>query len=81
MLQVVGAVKGITGREVEVEQPLMEAGLDSLGAVELKNALEVKLGKQLPSTMIFDYPTASSLASFLTRTSVPLCLGNEDFVS
>lgn len=41
-------------------------GLDSLGAVELKNALEAGTGLQLPGTLVFDYPTISALVVHLT---------------
>lgn len=43
----------------------MEAGLDSLGAVELRNALGAKFGTELPATVTFDYPSVSALARFL----------------
>jgi hypothetical protein len=43
----------------------MEAGLDSLGAVELRNALGAKFGADLPATLTFDYPSISALAGFL----------------
>lgn len=46
-------------------QPLSEAGVDSLGAVELRNKLEASLGVELPATVTFDYPTTAALASFL----------------
>ena len=43
--------------------PLMEAGLDSIGAVELRNAVSAIFGVELPATASFDYPTAQALAA------------------
>jgi acyl carrier protein len=42
-----------------------EMGMDSLMAVELRNRLSADLGRTLPSTVTFDFPTVPSLASHL----------------
>ena len=43
----------------------MEAGLDSIGAVELLNAVGTRFGVELPATATFDYPTLRALGIYL----------------
>jgi acyl carrier protein len=68
---VASAVAGLVGAHVGSEVPLMEAGLDSLGAIELRNALASAAGLQLPGTLIFDHPSIHSLVSYLQQQSTP----------
>jgi hypothetical protein len=42
--QVSDAVATILGRGVAADEPLVAAGLDSLGSVELRNSLQVRSG-------------------------------------
>ncbi|MCX4526354.1 SDR family NAD(P)-dependent oxidoreductase [Streptomyces sp. NBC_01551] len=84
-----GAVLDLVRREVAValghedasaitsETPFTELGLDSLTAVELRNRLAAATGERLPTTMVFDYPTPSTLAENLrgllaARRTAPL---------
>jgi 3-oxoacyl-(acyl-carrier-protein) synthase/thioesterase domain-containing protein/acyl carrier protein/ubiquinone/menaquinone biosynthesis C-methylase UbiE len=60
-----------TGSNVDADAPLMEAGLDSLGAVELGSQLQTQLGRELPTTLLLDYPTARDLASYLETMQQP----------
>jgi acyl carrier protein len=48
--------------------PLSEMGLDSLMAVEMRNALGTMFGVALPATLLFDYPTVDGLTDFLFRS-------------
>ena len=56
----------LLARQVADDQPLMEAGLDSLGSVDLRNILAAQFSVELPSTVTFDYPTIPALARFIT---------------
>jgi hypothetical protein len=69
--QIDASIASIVGTAVGGDEPLMAAGLDSLGAVELRNALETSTGLELPGTLVFDYPTATSLTEFLASRMLP----------
>ena len=65
LLQVAAVVQSVLGVPVSHAQPLMEAGLDSLGAVELRNALGARFSIELAPTVTFDYPSIAALAGHL----------------
>ena len=48
-----------------------QAGLDSLGAVDLRNAVAAEFGVDLPATAAFDYPTVAALAAFVAQQAAP----------
>ena len=53
------------GYRIDERQPLRERGADSLLSVELRNRLSETVSRPLPATLLFDYPTVSSLAAYL----------------
>ncbi|MFG2576072.1 type I polyketide synthase [Streptomyces sp. NPDC048481] len=57
--------------EIDLDARFVDLGLDSLGSVELKNALETVLGVPLPASALFDHPEVRSLAVFLDEQLVP----------
>lgn len=64
-------VSEVLGESIPPDQPLMEAGLDSIGAVELRNTVAAKFGVELPATVTFDYPTLDALAQFVASKVAP----------
>ncbi|MFE0766679.1 type I polyketide synthase, partial [Streptomyces smyrnaeus] len=52
---------------VPPDRPLKDIGLDSLGAVQLRNRLNTMAGLHLPATVIFDHPTPRAVASVVLR--------------
>lgn len=68
-----GLVMGLpTSVLSDTRQPLNTMGLDSLMAVELRNALGRSTGQTLPATLIFDYPTLDALTDHLLNDVLKL---------
>jgi acyl carrier protein len=57
--------------QLEPTQGFFQLGMDSLMAMELKNRLQTGLGRRLPPTIVFDYPTATVLSRFLHDEMFP----------
>ena len=63
---VLEAAQRTAGASLDADTPLMEAGVDSLGAVELRNQLQHLGGEALPPTVVFDHPTARQLTALFS---------------
>src|SRR5262249_46139257 len=50
---------------IQDERGFPDIGLTSLTALELRNTLSAVTGLQLPTVVVFDYPTPTALASYL----------------
>ena len=60
------SAQAVLGEAIAADQPLMAAGLDSVGAQELQQGLANALGLSgLPATLVYDHPTITALATHL----------------
>jgi acyl carrier protein len=50
---------------INPRQPFERYGLDSLSALRLAVELEARIGRKLPTTALWDYPSIESLATYL----------------
>ncbi|MGF7179799.1 SDR family NAD(P)-dependent oxidoreductase [Tunturiibacter psychrotolerans] len=53
--------------KLDLNQGLATYGMDSLMTIELKNRLQVSVGKTLSSTIVFDHPTVVALVEYLEQ--------------
>ncbi|WP_435276386.1 beta-ketoacyl reductase [Psychrobium sp. nBUS_13] len=65
--QIVSIMKLESIEMISLEQPLIELGLDSLIAIELRNILSDISGVNLPATILFDHPTIRQLAAYIAE--------------
>ncbi|MGW5106289.1 type I polyketide synthase [Nocardia sp. NPDC004123] len=67
----VAAVLGYgSADDIGADRGFNELGFDSLGGVEFRNRLAKVTGLSLPSTLVFDYPTAGDVADYLLAQTV-----------
>lgn len=64
--------------QVDPCQGLLEMGLDSLMAIELRNHLTHIVEQPLPATLIFDYPTLMGLNRYLQQDVFKFATGDAD---
>ena len=59
----------VTGTTIAADAPLMDSGLDSIGATELSNKMSAHLNTELSPTLLFDHPSLRSIAEALSVNS------------
>jgi len=69
------------GSRIDPRQPLNDLGVDSLMAVELRNALVRIVGLPLPATLLFDYPNVTALTGYLADEVLGLTPSAEDLAT
>jgi myxalamid-type polyketide synthase MxaE and MxaD len=67
------AMLDLRGEPIDRDRPVIEYGATSIDAVELASALEQWLGRPVPPTIVWHFPTLRTLASHLasTKATVP----------
>merc|ERR1712187_472482 len=56
--------------DIELDTPLMDAGLDSLASVAFRNAWQTELQMQMPASLMFDYPNIRQITDFIVEKSM-----------
>jgi len=57
---------GLVVQEVSPDKPFADFGLDSVAALELAECLEKWLGRPVPATVFWDFPTIAALSAHLS---------------
>lgn len=61
-------VRNVIGHGIHPEEPLMSAGLDSRGGMELRRSLAQALSMQLPVTLLYDYQSINDIVNYVNST-------------
>ena len=74
----VATILGIDPKQgIDAGSRLFELGLDSLGAIKLRNTLQIDLEKTLPATLTLNYPTIAAITGYLaTALALPSRAGD-----
>ncbi|NDJ18581.1 type I polyketide synthase [Myxacorys almedinensis] len=60
----------LPSNQVNIHEPFVQYGLDSVAAVSISGELEKRLGKRLSPTLVYDYPTIALLADYLAGNAI-----------
>ena len=62
---------GVGTDQIDIDTTFADFGLDSRTAVSISAELERMLGRELPPTLIWDYPTIKEVTQFLCEPASP----------
>jgi len=60
-------VTDIAQDSVELDSPLMGAGVDSLSSLQLSNLIKKEFSIRVPPTLVFEHPTVAEIADFVVE--------------
>lgn len=66
-LAVLEVAQEVLGHPLRPHQSLVACGFDSLTSVAFRDALQLRVRRPLPSSLVFDHPTAEAVAQFVVR--------------
>jgi 8-amino-7-oxononanoate synthase len=66
-----GRVRGLAPAALALDRPFAEMGIDSVEAVGVAVELEEWIGRTLPETLLWEYPTIAEIAHHLAQGAVP----------
>jgi acyl transferase domain-containing protein len=64
-------ILGFEDGEIDVHGGLFEIGYDSLMSQEFKQTVEDALGADLPTTLVFDYPSLDAMSDYISAEVLP----------
>jgi len=65
------AAEATLGKALPADGAFEAGAFDSLSAVELANAVSVAVGRDLPGTLVFDYPSVAAIAAHVATLLAP----------
>jgi acyl carrier protein len=65
LVKKLSTLKALNESDIKTDKPIASYGLDSLHAMAIAGELEDMLDVELPSTMLWEYPTIDKITLFL----------------